>query len=235
MIWAKDDSINPVTSNINLRAQHQELYNTIYPHFFNKTYEMTITSEVGTISVPYKIINVQENLPSVSFQRYVNILDKQSGDALTNYFYEQTNQILTLSFNTKGGTELTEQEYLEGESLEIPTITKDGYTFDGWYLDYACNSEFTGVTMPAQSITIYAKWSEVVTEEPEDPVVEDPTIEGPTNPESPEDPIEEEFAEVIDQEVLQPLVALLKSLPNSMWLGTAVISVGAGVFIYRKK
>lgn len=33
-----------------------------------------------------------------------------------------------------------------------------GYTFDGWYLDLDFLFEFEFTTMPAENITIYAKW-----------------------------------------------------------------------------
>ena len=38
---------------------------------------------------------------------------------------------------------------------------KEGYSFDGWYLDPAGTSpyDFSGKAMPAQNITVYAKWS----------------------------------------------------------------------------
>ena len=38
---------------------------------------------------------------------------------------------------------------------------KEGYSFDGWYLDPegTVPYDFTGKTMPAQNITVYAKWS----------------------------------------------------------------------------
>ncbi|MCK7486333.1 MAG: InlB B-repeat-containing protein [Bacillus subtilis] len=37
--------------------------------------------------------------------------------------------------------------------------TKTGYTFAGWYSDAGLSSAYTFTTMPAENITIYAKWT----------------------------------------------------------------------------
>ena len=44
-----------------------------------------------------------------------------------------------------------------GETIELPTLTKAGYTFGGWYMDYACTMPFVGETY-CNNITLYAKW-----------------------------------------------------------------------------
>lgn len=38
---------------------------------------------------------------------------------------------------------------------------KEGYTFDGWYMDEACTKEFSFDTVLTGNITIYAKWTAV--------------------------------------------------------------------------
>ena len=35
---------------------------------------------------------------------------------------------------------------------------RTGYTFVGWYEDEACQTEWSGTTMPACDLTLYAKW-----------------------------------------------------------------------------
>ncbi|MBR5120661.1 MAG: InlB B-repeat-containing protein [Clostridia bacterium] len=44
-----------------------------------------------------------------------------------------------------------------GDAIELPTVTKEGYTFEGWYMDYACSMPFVGKTY-CNDITLYAKW-----------------------------------------------------------------------------
>jgi uncharacterized repeat protein (TIGR02543 family) len=44
-----------------------------------------------------------------------------------------------------------------GETVFMPTLAKDGYTFQGWYLDSSFKTAFSG-NMPPYAITLYAKW-----------------------------------------------------------------------------
>ena len=45
-----------------------------------------------------------------------------------------------------------------GEAIELPTPTMEGYTFDGWYLDYVCSVPFTATTY-SKDLILYAKWT----------------------------------------------------------------------------
>ncbi len=45
-----------------------------------------------------------------------------------------------------------------GQTVSMPLPTRDGYLFDGWYLDEDYEEVFTG-TMPTEDTTVYAKWS----------------------------------------------------------------------------
>lgn len=48
----------------------------------------------------------------------------------------------------------------EGTDLVwLPTPTKKGYTFDGWYLDSGLKTPMYHEVMPAGDLTLYAKWS----------------------------------------------------------------------------
>ena len=47
----------------------------------------------------------------------------------------------------------------DGDNYYIPTSS--GYVFEGWFLDDACTHPYTFSTMPASSITVYAKWRQI--------------------------------------------------------------------------
>jgi uncharacterized repeat protein (TIGR02543 family) len=50
----------------------------------------------------------------------------------------------------------------------LPVITRDGYIFDGWYVDAQLTVKFNGTVMPSNDLTLYAKWvadSSLATEE----------------------------------------------------------------------
>ena len=73
---------------------------------------------------------------------------------------------LTYDLNGDGAawvsSDLGVRSYRLGASLKLLTqsyMTRAGYTFDGWYTDADCTTEFTAATMPAEDITLYAKWT----------------------------------------------------------------------------
>ncbi len=78
-----------------------------------------------------------------------------------------TEQIVkyTITFETDGGTEIASIEAKAGEKIEEPTApVKDGYIFGGWYESSdngatLAEKPFVFAYMPAQSLTLYAKWT----------------------------------------------------------------------------
>ena len=57
------------------------------------------------------------------------------------------------------GLLITTRTGKRGEEIVLPpNPTKSGYTFEGWYLDYACTLPFTATTY-SKNLTLYAKWS----------------------------------------------------------------------------
>ena len=44
-----------------------------------------------------------------------------------------------------------------GAEMQLPTLVRSGYTFDGWYKDSNYTNQFTG-TMPPRSISLYARF-----------------------------------------------------------------------------
>ena len=68
----------------------------------------------------------------------------------------------TLKFNTNGGNTLSNISVCIGcEPTDLPTPTKSGYVFGGWFIDEALTKPYS--TLVAQSgkmYTVYAKWIE---------------------------------------------------------------------------
>lgn len=65
-----------------------------------------------------------------------------------------------VTFDTQGGTAVESQKRMYGELVEEPdTPTREGYVFDGWYLDpnttIPWNLEEDSVS---ESMTLYARW-----------------------------------------------------------------------------
>ena len=66
----------------------------------------------------------------------------------------------TITFDSKGGTDVAPQNQMYGELLDVPDDpTREGYTFSGWYIDYACEERWEEEEDTiASDLTLYAGW-----------------------------------------------------------------------------
>ena len=70
----------------------------------------------------------------------------------------------TIIFDTNGGNKVKNQNVVEGNSITLPTPTKTGYTFIGWYTDSALTNKINTLDFtPTTNITLFAKWEESTT------------------------------------------------------------------------
>lgn len=66
----------------------------------------------------------------------------------------------TISFNSNGGTSVDDITQNYATSVSAPANpAKNGYSFGGWYSDAALKTSYTFTTIPAENITLYAKWN----------------------------------------------------------------------------
>ncbi len=94
--------------------------------------------------------------------RVTGISSDEKGDRI--YYAKWTANVYTVTYNADGGTipdEGSYTRYTVGAGLpELPTPTKRGYTFDGWYE----NADYTGSSVTDIAVadygdkTYYAKW-----------------------------------------------------------------------------
>jgi uncharacterized repeat protein (TIGR02543 family) len=69
----------------------------------------------------------------------------------------------TLTFETNGGNSIEPITAKYGTPLEIPTPTKEGYSFEQWYdNEILSNPVGSTITMPAENLTLYAKWNTII-------------------------------------------------------------------------
>ena len=67
----------------------------------------------------------------------------------------------TITFDSKGGTDVPAQNQKYGEKLELPEPpTREGYIFTGWYTDHSCYDlwDLENDTIEAD-MTLYAGWA----------------------------------------------------------------------------
>lgn len=70
----------------------------------------------------------------------------------------------TVTFDANGGTaSVASASYAKGETLgDLPTPTRDGYAFVGWFARASGGTRATSATKVTRSVTYYAHWTEVV-------------------------------------------------------------------------
>jgi uncharacterized repeat protein (TIGR02543 family) len=81
---------------------------------------------------------------------------------LTLYAKWNVNQY-TITFNTNGGDIISTQTHTFGSPLVIPTPTRVGHAFGGWFTDSNLTQSYSeSETMPAENLTLYAKWNTII-------------------------------------------------------------------------
>ena len=59
-----------------------------------------------------------------------------------------------------GGSDVSSYTVTNG-TVPVPTEpTRGGYTFNGWYTDEGCTTEFNFSTTVTEPMTLYAGWTE---------------------------------------------------------------------------
>lgn len=73
---------------------------------------------------------------------------------------DMRNPGFTITFDSKGGTDVAPQNQMYGQLLEVPEPpTREGYVFTGWYRDPACYEQWNVETDQIGSdLTLYAGW-----------------------------------------------------------------------------
>ena len=159
------------------------------------------------------------------FQEWVKTVDPETGDIIYTIVWKD--KTYTVTFNSNGGSAVEGQTVKHGETAAQPAApARDGYTFNGWYLNGVAYDFNTPVT---ENITLEARWTVIdnggddgddddrrPTEptEPEpnpEPTVPEPVEPGPVvepEPEPAQGPEVEDVADMPDDQV--PLADLPK-------------------------
>ena len=74
--------------------------------------------------------------------------------------FELMNPGLSITFDSKGGTDVPGQSQEYGELLDVPVPpTREGYRFTGWYSDETCLELWDAETRTIETdMTLYAGW-----------------------------------------------------------------------------
>ena len=69
----------------------------------------------------------------------------------------------TITFDSRGGTDVPAQNQMYGELLDVPEApTREGYLFTGWYKDHACFEQWNvEIDTIETDIILYAGWEKL--------------------------------------------------------------------------
>lgn len=151
---------------------------TLYAKWTVNQYQATFDANGGDSVDPAMITkNYQEELgtlPTASRTGYSFagwFTAATGGDQITDktkmpvngatYYAHWTINQYTVKFDGNGGTDGTEiKKNYDAEIGELPTSTRAGYTFDGWYTEATEGTKVTtGTKMPSKDTTYYAHWT----------------------------------------------------------------------------
>lgn len=81
--------------------------------------------------------------------------------SLNNYMYPDTPAKYAVTFVENGGTDIQNQVVWENTQVARPTISRAGYTLDGWFISpiFTEPNRFDFNTNITADITLYAKWN----------------------------------------------------------------------------
>lgn len=93
---------------------------------------------------------IKITIPSGGFSPFMLVWDESSGGSSTTRY--------TLTYVSNGGTEYDPERYDRNTVVDLDKVPfREGYTFEGWYLDSELTERVETVTM-TRNITVYAKW-----------------------------------------------------------------------------
>lgn len=150
---------NVVSDNITLKA----IWNQIINHNIKVTLdgnEYTATVREGNLLTP-DILNIpaKEGYKVKLYNENNEEFDLNSGvqaDLVLTAKYIEI-KYYTVKFNSNGGTKVADLKVEEGTQAAEPTVTKDGFILDGWYIG---ETKFDFTTPINKDITLKARWND---------------------------------------------------------------------------
>ncbi len=131
--------------------------NTTTPTLIDDATEASYTPDTSTVGTTYYycvITNTKDGQTATATSAIAMITVNEP--APTTY---------TITFDVNGGDALTPGTATTGEDgklASLPTPTRDGYTFNGWFTAATDGDEVTAATVFSTNTTIYAQWTEVI-------------------------------------------------------------------------
>lgn len=187
----KDDNANLSSLSYTLNGQ-----TTVIEDFSQDITEYEVTlpeGTTGTISLSGTAASETSNVQSEAVEiadgkaEAVLTVTAENGDTKDYTVRFKVEGISTVTFVTAGGSTFELQTDAAGHIQKPADPEREGYVFGGWYTDEACTLAFDFEnTVVTEDLTLYAKWTEAGTGDPENPTDPDqpqnPDDQGKTDP-----------------------------------------------------
>ena len=153
---------------------------TLYAHWTIKQYTATFDANGGSAASPGTITKDYGSqlgtLPTTSRSGYsfdgwftaasggTQISSTTTLTSDVTYYAHWTINTVTATFNPNGGSTPNPQTKtitIGGQLGTLPTTTRDGYSFDGWFTAASGGSQISSSTTISTNTTYYAHWTEV--------------------------------------------------------------------------
>lgn len=159
--YVKYDFGNAVTDNIVLYAKWEgNEVNYKVRHFLENITKDGYDEVYGNAEIG--IANTQTEAYAISYEGFTPEEFSQveiNADGTTEVCIYYSRNSYTVTFDTNGGSEITEKYAVYGDSVTEPDIPKkSGYTFGGWYLNSDFYMEYDFGEAITDNIVLYARW-----------------------------------------------------------------------------
>ena len=159
----KFDFDRKINENITLTAHWNEIEETVYTLSFDslggskiENIQITEGSLLEQVPNPVKL-----GYQFVGWYYHNKLFDFSSPVTQDMVFvakYQASDEVITITFDTDGGSKIDDIEITSGEIPEIPEVPIwEGYTFAGWYLE---GEEYLFDEKVYQDITLKAHWNQ---------------------------------------------------------------------------
>ena len=173
--WYKDSNYETV---FDFATEEITDETTIYAKFEIKKFTVTFNTDGGT-NIPSQTVNYGSKVtrpadPEKTGYDFINWYKDSNYETLfdfdnteikstTTIYAKFSQQSITVTFDTDGGSTVSPITVEQGESInELPTPTKENNKFLGWYENLDDANPVSEPYTPASSIELHAKWQKLV-------------------------------------------------------------------------
>ena len=123
---------------------------------------LTATPDEGYEFTSFSVKDSDENEIEVTDGKFIMPAKNVTVSAIFNKKNEsQNNTVFTVTFITNGDSSVESQSVERGKTAKMPNPpTKEGFKFDGWFLDEEFTQNFSFDTLITSDVKLYAKWLE---------------------------------------------------------------------------